>query len=128
MKFSVIVPVYNCENSLFKCIESILGQEFNDFEVIIVNDGSSDSSEEICKRFIAKDSRVKYFYQKNSGVSSARNLGIENAVGEWIVFCDSDDYVGPYFLRDFFVILVKIQRLFVRDFIVLIGKIFRIST
>lgn len=92
-RISVIVPIYNAEKYLRRCINSILVQEFNDFELILVDDGSKDSSKCICEEFAQKDSRVRVLHQKNRGVSTARNLGIDNAVGEWIVFIDSDDWV-----------------------------------
>lgn len=88
---SIIIPVYNAELSLARCVESILRQNFNDIEVLLIDDGSTDSSLQICKEFVSKDSRVKIFEKENGGVSSARNLGIEKACGEWITFVDSDD-------------------------------------
>lgn len=88
---SIIVPVYNTEAYLPSCIESILSQSFTDFEIILVDDGSTDGSRSVCERFAHKDSRVRFFHQENKGVSTARNLGIENAKGTWICFVDSDD-------------------------------------
>lgn len=90
-KVSVIVPVYNTEQYLPRCIDSILAQTFTDFELILVNDGSTDSSGMICNEYAKKDSRIKVFHQGNRGVSSARNKGIDIAKGEWISFVDSDD-------------------------------------
>ena len=95
---SIIVPIYNVEKYLKRCIDSILDQTFKDFELILVNDGSTDNSEDICKEYEAKDKRIKYFYQDNSGVSKARNKGIENSCGKYIQFIDSDDYVDEIFL------------------------------
>lgn len=95
---SVIVPVYNSEKTLNRCIDSILSQTFSDFELIIVDDGSSDSSGEICDNYAKIDNRVKVFHKQNGGVSSARNLGLENVKGKWVTFCDSDDYVSPVWL------------------------------
>ena len=92
-KISIIVPVYNAENYLHRCIDSILTQAFTDFELILVNDGSPDSSGAICNKYAEKDSRIKVIHKENGGVSSARNIGIEQAVGEWIWFVDADDYV-----------------------------------
>lgn len=91
-KISVIVPVYNCEKYISKCIESILNQTFKDLELILVDDGSSDKSYEICSSF-SQDSRVKLVRQENGGVSKARNLGIEMSKGDFITFVDSDDYL-----------------------------------
>lgn len=90
---SVVVPIYNMGKSLSTCIESILVQSFTDFEVLLIDDGSTDNSIEICNEYAQKDSRVRVFQKKNGGVSSARNLGIEKANGEWITFVDSDDFI-----------------------------------
>ena len=90
---SVIVPVYNAEKTLRECVDYILNQEYKDFELILVDDGSRDASPAICDEYAGKDGRVKVFHKPNGGVSSARNLGIENARGKWITFIDSDDYV-----------------------------------
>lgn len=89
---SVVVPIYNAEKYLSKCIRSILSQTFTDFELILVDDGSTDSSSEICKRFLEKDPRVKYFRKENGGGLQARVFGAERAKGVYIVFCDADDY------------------------------------
>lgn len=93
-KISVIVPVYNTERYLSKSIDSILSQSFADFELLLINDGSKDSSGAICDQYAANDSRVKVFHKENGGVSSARNLGLDNARGEWITFVDSDDWLS----------------------------------
>lgn len=98
---SIIVPVYNTEKYLHRCIDSILNQTYADFELLLINDGSKDNSGVICDEYEAKDSRVKVFHKLNEGASSARNLGIDNANGEYISFVDSDDYVLPYFLETF---------------------------
>lgn len=90
--FSVIVPVYNVEKYLAECVDSILNQSFGDFELILVDDGSPDNCPAICDEYAAKDSRVRVIHKPNSGVSSARNEGIRAAAGEYILFCDSDDY------------------------------------
>lgn len=92
-KVSVIIPVYNAEKYLRKCLDSVLAQSFADFEVLLINDGSTDGSGKICDDYAQKDARVKVFHKENGGVSSARNLGLDNATGDWIVFVDSDDYV-----------------------------------
>lgn len=101
MKFSIIIPVYNVEAFLEECLESILEQNYTDYEVLLINDGSIDSSGMICDRYSEKDSRFTVFHQQNKGVSAARNLGIENAVGEWISFIDSDDLIEPNYLKAF---------------------------
>lgn len=90
---SVIIPVFEVEQYLPKCIESILSQTFTDFEVILINDGSRDNSGKICEEYAVIDNRVRVFHKKNGGVSSSRNLGINYAKGKWITFVDSDDWV-----------------------------------
>ena len=98
--FSVIVPLYNKANFVENTLKSVLNQNFTDFEVIIVNDGSIDKSEEKVKGF--NDDRIKYFYQENQGASSARNFGIEKANSNYITFIDADDYWFPNFLQEMF--------------------------
>lgn len=92
-QISVIVPVYNSELSLNRCIDSILSQNCKNFELLLIDDGSTDRSGEICEEYAQKDFRVKVFHKENGGVSSARNVGLDNAKGEWITFVDSDDYI-----------------------------------
>lgn len=91
---SVIVPVYNKEYFLRQAIESILLQTYHVFEVLLIDDGSTDKSGEICRLYAMQDQRVKYIYKENGGVSSARNLGIKNAHGKYIVFVDADDSIA----------------------------------
>ncbi len=95
---SVIVPVYNVETYLRKCIDSILSQSYKDFELLLINDGSVDRSGVICDEYALLDSRVRVFHKDNGGVSSARNLGLDNAKGKWIAFVDSDDMVKDLYL------------------------------
>lgn len=90
---SVIVPVYNTEKYLKDCINSILTQTFNDLELILIDDGSTDNSGVICDEYAKLDARVRVFHQENRGVSTARNVGIDNALGEYITFVDADDYI-----------------------------------
>ena len=90
---SVIVPVYNAEKTLRQCVDSVLSQEFKDFELLLIDDGSKDQSLAICDEYAIKDSRVRAFHKENAGVSSARNLGLDHCKGEWITFIDSDDYI-----------------------------------
>lgn len=99
-KISVIVPVYNTEKYLHRCIDSILAQTFTDFELLLIDDGSKDNSGAICDEYAAKDQRVRVFHKKNGGVSSARNLGLNNAKGKWITFVDADDYVKSEYLSN----------------------------
>ncbi|MBP3302616.1 MAG: glycosyltransferase [Opitutales bacterium] len=94
-KVSVIVPVYKVEKYLPECIESVLAQTFTDFELILVDDGSPDNSGKICDDYATRDSRIRVFHKENGGVSSARNLGLDNARGEWIGFVDPDDWIEP---------------------------------
>ena len=96
MKFSVIVPVYNCERYLKRCIKSILNQTYKNFELILINDGSIDRSIEICREAASLDNRVIIIEQENQGPGAARNNGIKNATGDFIVFIDSDDYIEEF--------------------------------
>lgn len=98
---SIIIPVYNVEQFLTQCLDSILCQTYKDFEVILVDDGSPDGSGTICDAYTQKDSRFRVIHQRNAGVSAARNTGIEAAKGEWISFIDSDDWVEPNYLSNF---------------------------
>lgn len=93
IKYSFIVPVYNTEKYLKKCLDSLVKQTLKDFEVIVVNDGSNDNSSEIIKKYQGKYSNVKVIEQKNQGLSIARNNGVKKALGEYIIFIDSDDYI-----------------------------------
>lgn len=101
MKFSVIIPVYNVEPYLEECLDSILAQNYQDYEVLLINDGSTDASGEVCDRYAEKDRRITVFHQPNRGVSAARNLGLDHATGEWICFIDSDDLVEAQYLAAF---------------------------
>ena len=92
-KISVIVPVYKVEAYLQECVDSILAQTFEDFELILVDDGSPDNCGAICDAYAGKDSRVKVIHQENQGLSGARNTGIEASKGEFLTFVDSDDMV-----------------------------------
>ena len=92
---SVIIPVYNTEKYLRCCIDSVLAQTYKDFELLLIDDGSTDSSGAICDEYAEKDTRVRVFHKENGGVSSARNLGLDNARGNWIMFVDGDDWIAP---------------------------------
>ena len=92
-KISIIVPVYNVEKYLRKCVDSILNQTFKDFELILVDDGSIDTSGKICDEYNLKDNRIKVIHKENGGLSSARNAGLDIAQGEYIGFVDSDDWI-----------------------------------
>lgn len=95
---SIIIPVYNSERYIHRCIDSILRQTYQDYELILVDDGSTDRSGEICKAYANEDNRIIVIYQKNAGVSSARNAGLAIAKGKYITFCDSDDELLPDYL------------------------------
>lgn len=97
---SIIVPVYNVEGKLERCIRSILSQTFSNFELVLIDDGSPDKSGEICDYWSTKDCRVKAHHQTNHGVSHARNTGIKLSTGKWITFVDSDDYIQENFLKN----------------------------
>ena len=100
---SIIIPVYNASQYLPACLDSILQQSYQDFEVLLVNDGSKDDSADICLKYANKDSRFRYYYQDNAGPGSARNLGLTHSQGRYITFVDADDEIGdnPYQNIDF---------------------------
>lgn len=96
---SVVIPVYNGENTIEKCVESVLKQTYDNIEIVIVNDGSADNTDKAVKELLKKYGSIKYICKENSGVSSARNFGIENSCGEYIVFLDSDDTIEAEFIE-----------------------------
>lgn len=98
-KISIIVPVYNAEKTLGRCVRSLLGQTYPHIEVILVNDGSRDVSLALCRRFAEEDARIHVVDQPNGGVSAARNAGLAAATGDFVMFCDSDDWVSPDWCR-----------------------------
>ena len=106
-KVSIIVPIYNMENYLEKCIESIIEQSYKNIEIILINDGSTDKSEVICKKYKVKDNRIKVISSENKGVSSARNLGIEASTGEYISFIDPDDTVDKKYIEEMLIYMKK---------------------
>ena len=93
-RISIVIPVYNVEKYIRKCLDSVVNQTFGDLEIILVDDGSSDSSGDICDEYARQDSRINVIHKKNGGLSEARNTGIEVATGEFIAFVDSDDYIA----------------------------------
>ncbi len=99
MKFSIIVPVYNVEKYIKDCLDSILNQSYDNFEVIVVNDGSPDNSQKIIDDYVKKDNRIKSFIKENGGLSDARNYGVERADGDYILFVDSDDTINNKLLE-----------------------------
>lgn len=90
---SIVVPIYNSEKTLIRCIESIICQTYKNIELIMIDDGSIDSSGEICDEYASRDSRIKVFHTKNSGISAARNMGLNNITGDYVMFVDSDDWI-----------------------------------
>lgn len=99
MKFSIIIPVYNVEKYLRQCLDSLQKQVYENFEVIIVNDGSPDQSQVIIDEFVQKDARFFGYQKENGGLSDARNYGVEKATGDYLLFVDGDDYVSPDYLK-----------------------------
>jgi glycosyltransferase involved in cell wall biosynthesis len=96
---SVIVPVYNVEQGIGRCIDSVMNQSYSDWELILVDDGSSDRSGALCDEYAARDTRIRVVHKENGGVSMARNLGLDMAQGEWVVFVDGDDTISPNHLK-----------------------------
>ena len=101
-KISVIVPVYKAEAYLHRCVDSLLAQTFQDFEILLIDDGSPDRSGEICDEYARKDKRVRVFHKENGGVSPARQCGMDNAVGEYTIHADPDDWVEPTMLEELY--------------------------
>lgn len=104
---SIIIPIYNVEDYIDKCISSIVSQTYRNIEVLLIDDGSTDLSGNICKQWSIKDNRVKYYYKINGGVCSARNKGIEEANGEYIGFVDADDWIDPTMYEHLYSLLTK---------------------
>ena len=99
---SVIVPVYNAELYMYRCVDSILTQTFTDFELLLIDDGSPDQSGAICDEYAIKDSRIRVFHKENGGVSSARQLGMDKALGEYVIHADPDDWAEPIMLEELY--------------------------
>ena len=97
---SVVVPIYNVEQYLTKCIESIINQTYKNLEIFLIDDGSTDESGKICDRYAKKDNRIKVIHKKNAGVSSARNTGIDNSTGKWLAFIDADDWIEENYIEE----------------------------
>lgn len=97
-KYSIIIPVYNKEEYLDECISSVINQEYKDIEILLINDGSTDNSLDICKKYEAMNDKIVVFDKNNSGVSDTRNFGIEKSSGQYIIFVDADDVLAPMFL------------------------------
>lgn len=112
-KISIIVPVYNVESLLELCVESIINQTYSNFEILLIDDGSTDSSGKICDSLKERDKRVNVFHKKNGGLSDARNYGIEHSTGEFYLFIDSDDVLHPDFCR----VLIELQKEYNADIV-----------
>lgn len=104
---SIVIPVYNLEGYIAKCIDSIVNQSYKNIEIIIIDDGSTDKSPEIIKIYENKDRRIQYYFQDNKGPGSARNIGIKKAQGSWITFVDGDDTVSPKFIEKLYFATTK---------------------
>ena len=94
-KVSIIVPIYNAQKTLRRCIDSILNQDYTDFQLLLIDDGSKDDSGRICDEYASEDERVHVIHKENSGVSDSRNLALNEAKGEYLQFLDSDDWITP---------------------------------
>lgn len=110
-KISIIVPVYNTEKFLEKCLNSLINQTLKDIEIICINDGSTDKSLQILEKFANKDKRIQIINQTNSGLSVARNIGIKKAKGEYIGFVDSDDWVDLNFFEQLYINVKNIMQI-----------------
>ena len=104
---SVIIPVYNVEKYLTRCLESVIAQTYSNLEIVLVDDGSTDNSGKVCDNYMTKDTRVKVIHKKNGGLSDARNVGIDEACGEFIAFVDSDDWVTRDYIESMYTKLAK---------------------
>ena len=104
---SVIIPIYNVEHYLEKSVESVINQSYENLEIILVDDGSTDDSGKLCDKIAKKDERIKVIHKKNGGISDARNVGIEKANGKYLGFIDSDDYIDEFFYETLYAILKK---------------------
>ena len=104
---SIIVPIYNVEKWIDRCLSSIQKQSYEDFEVLLVDDGSSDNSDDICKNYTVRDKRFKYFKKINGGLSDARNYGIDRAEGKYLIFIDGDDYVEKNYVEKLYRTITK---------------------
>ena len=101
MLITIIIPIYNRAKTLPKCLDSIINQDYSEFECLLIDDGSHDDSLKICNDYANKDKRFRVFHKTNGGVGAARSLGLENAAGEWVAFVDSDDIIAPNHLSQF---------------------------
>lgn len=105
-KVTIIIPIYNVEAYLERCIQSIRKQTYSNIEVLLIDDGSTDESKSICMKYVTQDQRFTYFYKDNGGLSDARNYGLDRASGEYLVFVDSDDFIEPTYIEDLYDLMV----------------------
>ncbi|MCY4780801.1 glycosyltransferase family 2 protein [Sphingobacterium sp. UT-1RO-CII-1] len=117
MRVSIIIPVFNSEKTLERCIDSLLEQSYRHLEIVLVNDGSTDNSGNICDKYSKKHNNILAFHQPNNGVSAARNLGLDNCNGDWVCFVDSDDYVGKNYVESFLLTNLEETELVVQDIV-----------
>ena len=96
---SVIIPVYNVEKYLERCVDSVLAQTYTNLEIILIDDGSTDTSGKICDEYAQKDARIRVLHKKNTGIADTRNIGLDISKGEYIAFVDSDDFVASIFIE-----------------------------
>lgn len=114
---SIIVPIYNLEIYLVECIKSVMNQSYTNFELLLIDDGSTDSSGQLCDYFVSVDKRIKVFHKENGGVSTARNLGIKNSIGEYICFVDGDDILEPTYLNAFICNIIDGKGMYLQGYI-----------
>ena len=110
-KISIIIPIYNVEQYLPQCLDSIINQTYKNLEIILINDGSTDNSGKICDNYAKVDNRIHVFHKKNEGVSSARNLGLEKCTGDFIGFVDPDDFIENLICMNYSIMSNKKQML-----------------
>ncbi|MCI8466474.1 MAG: glycosyltransferase family 2 protein [Lachnospiraceae bacterium] len=108
---TIIIPAYNGERTIGKCLDSIIRQSYKKIEIMVINDGSSDHTQEICESYAKRDSRIRVLSQKNQGVSAARNTGIRHATGEYLAFVDADDYIAPDMIQVLYQMYAQNQEL-----------------
>lgn len=104
---SVVIPIYNVENFLEDCLDSVISQSYSELEIILVNDGSLDQSGNICDKYSAKDSRIKVYHKLNGGLSDARNFGVKKSKGDYITFVDSDDFLASNYIEELYFSLIQ---------------------
>jgi len=115
---SIIIPVYNTESFIRRCLDSVMAQYYRNWELVVVDDGSTDDSGAICDEYAKKDERIRVFHKENGGVSSARNVGLQKAIGEWVTFIDSDDWVEETYLQNYVDVLLDDIQMVVQGIII----------